>query len=195
MKHIFFKHLPLLECNILLNEFSVAPNTCLLLSKNDASKLATLNLSPRTQMMLSFLPIAIMPSSWELEPLKISEWYQQNAAGQKPHLAWEKISFATVDDQNSNCLAGLRCPNCGQQHQFLIEVNGVDPQQVDPMDSQSAIMAKVSVGDVSMIDYTAKMTDDGSEDTVSDVTYAGAISCPECDWKSSIDEARCLHNN
>lgn len=108
---------------------------------------------------------------------------------------WDGADFSESNSKNSNCLIGLCCPECGYQKSMLIEVIGVDPDDVSILDSQMAIMEKVASGAVAGDSvFTATFFDNGSEDTASDTEWTGVFTCPHCGHQGTEDSFRCLHD-
>lgn len=116
----------------------------------------------------------------EVEPLtedEISELCEElNTPNSKPVLTPE-----TGQAVNSNCLSGLRCPNCHALEPFRLDTIGPNPNQAYNM-SQSELQSALNNGKVNIITYSAIWTDMGSVDTCGDTEFDvhGKAICMSC---------------
>lgn len=100
------------------------------------------------------------------------------------------------DEYSDSCIRHFMCPCCGNRDNFEIEVTGPDPDDVDPMESQSRIQRRFAEGNLATATYMAHYFTDGSEDTVGDTTWEdeSAMVCSACGHESTTILFTTLHN-
>lgn len=98
-----------------------------------------------------------------------------------------------VTVENSNCLAGMCCPNCSSLGPFKLMTKGPDPDVADGM-GQMELHRAVEAGDVQVTEYIAEWEDDGSIDTAGDTVFVedGAAECTQCEHTGTVSSFRCV---
>lgn len=104
--------------------------------------------------------------------------------------------YVERDSDAESCVGEFMCPACAHRDHFSIEVEGADPHDVDMMESQSRIQARVARGELEIVRFMADFYPDGSEDTVSSTEWVedGEMVCPSCQHSGVPDSFRTLHN-
>lgn len=102
-------------------------------------------------------------------------------------------TFTPTEDSSESCIGHMMCPYCGHRDHFQIEVIGADPDDVDPMESQSRIQSRRANGTLADATYMALFYADGSEDTVSDTEWGDTVQCPSCGHTSTMAKFSSLH--
>lgn len=95
---------------------------------------------------------------------------------------WEKGScWHEIIKENTNCLAGMRCPKCFSLGPFKLATKGPDPELLFNM-RQMELYRAVENGDIAIREYMAAWHDDGSEDTGGDTEFVldGEGECLSC---------------
>lgn len=103
--------------------------------------------------------------------------------------------YLYLNNANENCLAGLQCPSCATHRMFNIEVSGILPGQVDPMDSQMAVMRKLSDGELETGTYQTTVYDSGLDESDGDTEWDenSACSCVKCGFSGVVRDFQTLH--
>lgn len=100
----------------------------------------------------------------------------------------ERANFEEVEKKaNSNCLHGMRCPNCSSLGPFRFATKGPNPDQAYGM-GQMELHSAVDSGDVDFVEYMAEWHDDGSVDTAGDTEFvsSGDGRCESCDFEGTV---------
>jgi hypothetical protein len=92
---------------------------------------------------------------------------------------------------NTNCLSGMRCPECSALGPFKLMTKGPDPVDGYGM-GQMELYRAVESGDVEIVEYTAEWEDDGSIDTVGDTEFVedGDGECISCGYEGAVNSFR-----
>lgn len=104
--------------------------------------------------------------------------------------------YLPEDDNGENAIGHMMCPSCGHRDHFSIEVIGADPEDVDIMESQSRIQARMARGELAIVSFMADFYPDGSEDTVSSIEWKddGRVICPGCHHEGTMTTFSSLHD-
>ena len=101
------------------------------------------------------------------------------------------------NNPNSNTLAGIQCPCCGNHEVFNIDTIGIPVDDVDPMLSQSGLMREVEDGSIEACEFTARYDDEGSDEVAGDSEFdpEGETECDACAYTAKTSAFYCTHPN